>query len=115
SSSPYNVYTVSSNSTRVHARASLFTYTTLFRYLAVRRNVREPVMLFIKRDLFLLASVRAHPPDLHVARALGVEINVFQLRAHGRSEEHTSELQSHLNLVCRILLEKNIDNIYAIL
>src|SRR5260370_47528 len=27
-------------------------------------------------------------------------------RADGRSEEHTSELQSHLNLVCRLLLEK---------
>src|SRR5207237_10795468 len=27
-------------------------------------------------------------------------------RAPGRSEEHTSELQSHLNLVCRLLLEK---------
>src|SRR5260370_24663925 len=27
-------------------------------------------------------------------------------RARGRSEEHTSELQSHLNLVCRLLLEK---------
>src|SRR5260370_24658265 len=27
-------------------------------------------------------------------------------RAHSRSEEHTSELQSHLNLVCRLLLEK---------
>src|SRR4029434_11324828 len=26
---------------------------------------------------------------------------------HARSEEHTSELQSHLNLVCRLLLEKN--------
>src|SRR5207237_9111746 len=28
----------------------------------------------------------------------------------GRSEEHTSELQSHLNLVCRLLLEKRITN-----
>src|SRR4029077_16554083 len=28
-------------------------------------------------------------------------------QALGRSEEHTSELQSHLNLVCRLLLEKN--------
>src|SRR5260370_28429698 len=27
-------------------------------------------------------------------------------RSHARSEEHTSELQSHLNLVCRLLLEK---------
>src|SRR5260370_3223688 len=33
---------------------------------------------------------------------------IFKLRAggHYRSEEHTSELQSHLNLVCRLLLEK---------
>src|SRR5260370_23442075 len=29
---------------------------------------------------------------------------------HGRSEEHTSELQSHLNLVCRLLLEKKKAN-----
>ena len=29
----------------------------------------------------------------------------------GRSEEHTSELQSHHNLVCRLLLEKNKSNI----
>src|SRR5207237_8284818 len=29
---------------------------------------------------------------------------------HGRSEEHTSELQSHLNLVCRLLLEKKKSN-----
>src|SRR5260370_32782013 len=31
---------------------------------------------------------------------------------HGRSEEHTSELQSHLNLVCRLLLEKKNNFIY---
>src|SRR3990167_10325817 len=32
------------------------------------------------------------------------------LRRHHRSEEHTSELQSQSNLVCRLLLEKNIQN-----
>src|SRR4030065_56818 len=32
--------------------------------------------------------------------------------AHSRSEEHTSELQSHLNLVCRLLLEKKEKNQY---
>src|SRR5260370_16978615 len=37
-----------------------------------------------------------------VARGRGVEQLVLQVR----SEEHTSELQSHLNLVCRLLLEK---------
>src|SRR5260370_10889752 len=40
--------------------------------------------------------------DLMRAKA---QINV-RLRPHQRSEEHTSELQSHLNLVCRLLLEK---------
>src|SRR5260370_31445835 len=30
----------------------------------------------------------------------------LRMKIHGRSEEHTSELQSHLNLVCRLLLEK---------
>src|SRR5260370_15325198 len=30
----------------------------------------------------------------------------LRLQEEGRSEEHTSELQSHLNLVCRLLLEK---------
>src|SRR5260370_24601762 len=47
------------------------------------------------------------------ARLTGVAIDPFQNRVLGiaaraveRSEEHTSELQSHLNLVCRLLLEK---------
>src|SRR5438477_7017501 len=41
------------------------------------------------------ARGRADAPPLHAAR-----------RDSGRSEEHTSELQSHVNLVCRLLLEK---------
>src|SRR5882762_11622350 len=35
-------------------------------------------------------------------------------RHQSRSEEHTSELQSHLNLVCRLLLEKKKKNIFAL-
>src|SRR5260221_6805055 len=35
---------------------------------------------------------------------------VQQCRSHGRSEEHTSELQSHSDLVCRLLLEKKKHN-----
>src|SRR5260370_32376893 len=38
-------------------------------------------------------------------RSAGVGF-LFHLNADSRSEEHTSELQSHLNLVCRLLLEK---------
>src|SRR5260370_612330 len=37
------------------------------------------------------------------------------LKAVGRSEEHTSELQSHLNLVCRLLLEKKNTNLCNVL
>src|SRR5260370_14430637 len=38
---------------------------------------------------------------------------VNQLPLNGRSEEHTSELQSHLNLVCRLLLEKKMPIVHA--
>src|SRR5260370_30897058 len=43
------------------------------------------------------------PRDTRVLRQAAVK---FRLRGIMRSEEHTSELQSHLNLVCRLLLEK---------
>src|SRR5207237_10761879 len=39
-------------------------------------------------------------------RVAPVPFSVVCFRLRGRSEEHTSELQSHLNLVCRLLLEK---------
>src|SRR2546428_3569884 len=62
-------------------RSTLFPYTTLFRSIRrIRRVPREP---------------RAAPP-LHA-------------RATDRSEEHTSELQSRSDLVCRLLLEKKKD------
>src|SRR5690242_16644526 len=44
--------------------------------------------------------------DREVAEAPFGEHQAVQLRLSGRSEEHTSELQSHVNLVCRLLLEK---------
>src|SRR5260221_10214318 len=40
------------------------------------------------------------------ARKLGVGSNAARAKCSGRSEEHTSELQSHSDLVCRLLLEK---------
>src|SRR5258706_7506407 len=63
-------------------RSTLFPYTTLFRSL-------------------LLAPIRYVQPIL--LRFLSQEV-IRPL--HGRSEEHTSELQSLTNLVCRLLLEK---------
>src|SRR3989454_1246008 len=67
-------------------RSTLFPYTTLFRSFAARRFAD-------------LAGARS-TPDARRARALALA------RYADRSEEHTSELQSPCNLVCRLLLEK---------
>src|SRR5262245_34157139 len=42
--------------------------------------MREPIVVFIGRDLFLLRTVRFHPPDLHQAGAVGAEINRAAIR-----------------------------------
>src|SRR5260370_29840315 len=82
-------------------RSTLFPYTTLFRSMLTARG-DEPDKVagldagaddYITKPFStqeLLARIRA----------------VLRRRAPERSEEHTSELQSHLNLVCRLLLEK---------
>src|SRR5260370_8488135 len=64
-------------------RSTLFPYTTLF------RSMPNPIGL----DVYGNAPVYIFKPVKAV-----------------RSEEHTSELQSHLNLVCRLLLEKKNNN-----
>src|SRR5438477_3553082 len=86
---------------------TLFPYTTLFRssrYLTHVRRLRDPagpVKLLLERIRPIrrrLAAVLVQlPPRFHAEPAR---------RRAGRSEEHTSELQSHVNLVCRLLLEK---------
>src|SRR2546426_11932962 len=65
-------------------RSTLFPYTTLFRSRARDQPVHP----------------RREQPSPGSARRLGGG------RRHDRSEEHTSELQSPCNLVCRLLLEK---------
>src|SRR3712207_8064481 len=92
-------------------RSTLFPYTTLFRSLADEdRVVLRPAGQDLHDPLDLLG-----PPDdrveLGVARGLGqvaaelVEDQRGRRRAlGGRSEEHTSELQSRQYLVCRLLL-----------
>src|SRR5437879_7989601 len=71
-------------------RSTLFPYTTLFRSLVRRANRR-------RRHRAGLARLRRRWPAL-VERADGSSAS--------RSEEHTSELQSPMYLVCRLLLEK---------
>src|SRR5688572_32342051 len=76
---------------RKPTRATLFPYTTLFR--STRR-----------RDCLHQTPIEAQPPP---GRRCEVSSNhVGRQHWGGRSEEHTSELQSQSNLVCRLLLEK---------
>src|SRR2546429_3101091 len=81
-------------------RSTLFPYTTLFRSAVspqTRRGngSRRPLSASPTRD-GAIGSARLEDSDQQV----GVEV------AARRSEEHTSELQSRLHLVCRLLLEK---------
>src|SRR2546422_4640471 len=79
-------------------RSTLFPYTTLFRSLAAEGD-RDLVRLHPRRRL---AEGRHDPSPVRIG---AVERGLHERRVR-RSEEHTSELQSRLHLVCRLLLEK---------
>src|SRR2546427_4542137 len=77
-------------------RSTLFPYTTLFRSNLLHGSLAGVV----DEDL---ARGGTETPQLGVGRARRVALDRLQRL---RSEEHTSELQSQSNLVCRLLLEK---------
>src|SRR5256885_9243997 len=71
-------------------RSTLFPYTTLFRSRSIPSQCPKQGLAFIP-----------------LAEARGLTLEVIKLISNpDRSEEHTSELQSPCNLVCRLLLEK---------
>src|SRR4051794_41710766 len=70
-------------------RSTLFPYTTLFRSI---RHARRRIDLYRPSQSFITAQHKRDPRKC----AAGLQ----------RSEEHTSELQSPVHLVCRLLLEK---------
>src|SRR5438034_1557872 len=72
-------------------RSTLFPYTTLFR--SSRRRDRGRIFGTHRRIKILVGRTRRSEPE-------------SSRRDGPRSEEHTSELQSHSDLVCRLLLEK---------
>src|SRR2546430_10203483 len=86
-------------------RSTLFPYTTLFRSVEATgrdHHVRQIGVVVPRR------AGRAGVLQVHVAERDVAAADVVQLDEVGvpRSEEHTSELQSQSNLVCRLLLEK---------
>src|SRR5690349_22103542 len=79
-------------------RSTLFPYTTLFRSVPGGRRVqRRPRHPLHRRPDAQDADLRLAPRRERAG-------------CHGRSEEHTSELQSRRDLVCRLLLEKKKKN-----
>src|SRR5688572_31672257 len=96
-------------------RSTLFPYTTLFRSLAgslMRKGMRGRANLELARiaasyrPLAGLAALEFAPAeDADWKEALRLARTVRE-KTELRSEEHTSELQSQSNLVCRLLLEK---------
>src|SRR2546429_1433263 len=87
-------------------RSTLFPYTTLF------RSILEPRRTTLPRGP-LLCCFRVVCSATRIGRILGPGFSIVSLpksrhrtMENPRSEEHTSELQSRLHLVCRLLLEK---------
>src|SRR2546430_13586902 len=86
-------------------RSPLFPYTTLFRSVDVVGRAQPEVQAGIDGGL---EAARGHLlQQLGRAMLLDDHLRADPRRVGSRSEEHTSELQSQSNLVCRLLLEKN--------
>src|SRR5256886_11251193 len=93
-------------------RSTLFPYTTLFRSPLLRpapaNGLEEGMLMHVRNEDGPLGADRF----LNLRVALELDAQVADRR---RSEEHTSELQSQSNLVCRLLLEtkKHISSIIS--
>src|SRR5256886_12312402 len=96
-------------------RSTLFPYTTLFRSrseAAVGADPPATALPLIHGPPFDRAEADRREVEAHARLAVPEDPRKWaDLEPSDRSEEHTSELQSQSNLVCRLLLEKkNIEN-----
>src|SRR2546430_10465555 len=96
-------------------RSTLFPYTTLFRSLGGCRGFQK-AMLKHQCALRRCSQILIRRPQAGRRSSTTIDLSKLEsaLRERKlpvRSEEHTSELQSQSNLVCRLLLEKKKDNI----
>src|SRR5260221_10970291 len=92
---------------RRQPRSTLFPYTTLFRSQSTagvesRRGIVEKP----RRPPLAQVAIPPLGPDVPARAAGWLLVRVGADGVSRRSEEHTSELQSHSDLVCRLLLEK---------
>src|SRR5436309_6571261 len=91
---------------RLPPRSTLFPYTTLFRSVRVVGALH--LLLVVDQPRLAVVGHRPPPPCIAqlVRRRDHDDLVEALVAARFRSEEHTSELQSRENLVCRLLLEK---------
>src|SRR5438034_3695732 len=88
---------------RLPPRSTLFPYTTLFRSISGLLFRLAKSGSQFGRD----ASTPSGPFSIAMeAKRYATGLSLEDLAGKARSEEHTSELQSHSDLVCRLLLEK---------
>src|SRR2546427_6936832 len=85
-------------------RSTLFPYTTLFRSQSGRESALSTAGVRGAGDQCL--SLHIESSRSAVGRWGFADPSLVSLKEMERSEEHTSELQSQSNLVCRLLLEK---------
>src|SRR5256885_6524802 len=96
-------------------RSTLFPYTTLFRsWFQPRRLRMSETGVTLQLDDVTRRFVESERA-LSVARQRLDGLSAAREQSKDRSEEHTSELQSPCNLVCRLLLEKKKNNSSRIL
>src|SRR5688572_31278088 len=82
-------------------RSTLFPYTTLFRSQEYRNTIEYIYAIWVPD------SAGFKFVNTGNTQVKGYELSIMgNGKIHSRSEEHTSELQSQSNLVCRLLLEK---------
>src|SRR2546427_8744190 len=85
-------------------RSTLFPYTTLFRSTSAPSRATSPTSTGTCRRASWRQKHYDEPKNVSCKDSRRFEMRAAPIM--GRSEEHTSELQSQSNLVCRLLLEK---------
>src|SRR3712207_8046922 len=93
-------------------RSTLFPYTTLFRSIFKEAGLILKVVPYIHQDFSVTLDISLELSDFKYRQTNQKKDWNFNSQGGskiGRSEEHTSELQSRQYLVCRLLLEKKIN------